>query len=398
MTIRVATNLAISLAVLMLAMTLVKPDTARGEILAMMNFESKAPETLKSLKLTGKQERTEGIAIIDVDPESNNFGTILMTIPLSSDLLAHHIFYDRKMEKAYVTALGKSELQVLDLHRFPYRIRRLDLPNCGMGEDLVFSDDNKTWYLTCMMSARVIVGDVATDEVKQTINIPDTYPHGLAILSEIDRILVTSTVRGDLSDPHDFVTVIEASTGRILSKHKMSNNNSPSGTAPVELLRVPGSNPQIVYVTNMFGNSLWAAIWNPAKMDFDAIELFDFTRVEAGVPLEMYFNKKADRLYVTTAKPGMLHIFDISADPLKPKLIKTLKANEGAHHMAITRDGQYGFVQNSLLNLPGMSDGSITVIDLQTEQVVTSIDTLKDLGLNPNSIVLLPQWNDLAGH
>jgi hypothetical protein len=26
------------------------------------------------------------------------------------------------------------------------------------------------------------------------------------------------------------------------------------------------------------------------------------------------------------------------------------------------------------------------------------MDALKDKGLNPNSMVLLPKWNDLAGH
>jgi hypothetical protein len=66
--------------------------------------------------------------------------------------------------------------------------------------------------------------------------------------------------------------------------------------------------------------------------------------------------------------------------------------------VAITKDGRYGFVQNSLLNLPGMSDGSVTVVDLKARKVVRSMDTLKEMGLNPNSIVLLPQWNDLAGH
>jgi hypothetical protein len=45
-----------------------------------------------------------------------------------------------------------------------------------------------------------------------------------------------------------------------------------------------------------------------------------------------------------------------------------------------------------------MSDASITVIDLQKEQAVASIDTFKNQGLNPNSIVLLPEWNAPAGH
>ena len=55
-------------------------------------------------------------------------------------------------------------------------------------------------------------------------------------------------------------------------------------------------------------------------------------------------------------------------------------------------------MQNSLLNLPGMSDGSITVVDLVKGEAIGSIDTLKEQGLNPNSIVLLPQWNHPAGH
>ncbi len=387
-----------SLLVAVLVVAAIMPGFARAEILAMINYESKPPESLKSFKLTGVQKRREGIAVIDVDPDSQDFGKILMDIPLPPDLVAHHIFYDREMEKAYVTALGKSELHVFDLGQFPYRLRRLAMPDCKMGEDVIFSEDNKTWYLTCMMSARVIVGDVATDKVKQIIEIPNSYPHGLAVMSDIDRVLVTSTVSGDLSDPHEFISVVEASTGRVLGKHKMSNKKSPSGVAPVELLRVPGSNPPMVYVTNMFGGTLWAATWNPSKKDFDVAEVFDFNPIKAGVPLEMYFNKAVDRLYVTTAKPGKFHIFDISAGPLKPKLIKTLPTAEGAHHVAITRDGRYGFVQNSLLNLPGMSDGSVTVVDLQAQKVVRSMDTLKEMGLNPNLIVLLPQWNDLAGH
>jgi len=100
---------------------------------------------------------------------------------------------------------------------------------------------------------------------------------------------------------------------------------------------------------------------------------------------------------VTTAKPGHLHIFDIK-DRAKPQLIKTIATAEGAHHVAITKDEKLAFVQNSLLNLPGMSDGSITVIDLTKGEVIGSIKTLSEQGFNPNSIVLLPQWNHPAGH
>ena len=140
------------------------PRIAKSEILAMLNYESKPAESLKALKLTGARERREGIAIIDMDPKAATFGKILMDIPLPPDLVAHHIFYDRKMQKAYITALGKPELHVFKLNQYPYRLKRIDVPKCMMGEDVVFSEDNKTWYLTCMHSSNVYVGKTATDK------------------------------------------------------------------------------------------------------------------------------------------------------------------------------------------------------------------------------------------
>jgi hypothetical protein len=38
------------------------------------------------------------------------------------------------------------------------------------------------------------------------------------------------------------------------------------------------------------------------------------------------------------------------------------------------------------------------VIDSKKESVISSTNTLKNTGYNPNSMVLLPRWNDLAGH
>jgi DNA-binding beta-propeller fold protein YncE len=377
---------------------IIAPGLANSEILAMMNYESKPADSLKALKLTGKRERKEGIAIIDVDPNSPAFGKILMDIPLPPDLVAHHIFYDRTQTKAYVTALGKPIMYVFKLNEFPYRLKRIEVPQCVMGEDVVFSEDNKTWYLTCMNSGNVYVGDTATDKITARIDVPGTNPHGLVVLSDIDRLLVTSTITGDLKTPREELIVIEASSRKVLGMLKMSKKKSPSGVAPVELLRVPGSNPAIVYTTNMFGAALWTAIWNPATKTFDVAEAFDLAPVKGGVPLEMYFVDNGKTLYVTTANPGQLHIFDLSQNPAKPKLVKSITTGQGAHHVGLTRDGRYAFVQNSFINLPGMRDGSVTVVDLKTQKVVASMDTLKNMGFNPNSIVLLPQWNEMGGH
>ena len=382
-----------------LAALMLLPAAANAQIHAMVNYETKSAESLKTLKSPiAAPARKEGIAIIDVDPKSKTFGQIVQDLPLPGDLVAHHIFYNRDQSKAYITALGKGELRVMDMKKTPLEMKVIAVPDCAVGEDVVFSADNKNWYLSCMGSQAVVVGDAVADKPLKTIKIGVPYPHGIAIHNGIDRILVTSTVRAsDLGDAGESINAIEASTGKVLGTYKVSNKPSPARDAPVEIVFVPGANPPVAYVTNMYGGTLWTASWNAAKKDFDVAQAHDFAAQKAGVPLEIYFNKKADRMYVTTAKPGQLHIFD-TTKPAQPKLLKSIATAEGAHHVAFTKDWRYAFVQNTLLNLPGMSDGSISVIDLKTEKVVRSVDTLKNTGYNPNSIVLLPKWNAPAGH
>ena len=376
------------------------PSLGFAQIHAMVNYETKSPESMKVLKNpVAPGARKEGIAVIDVDPKSKTYGQILQDLPLPADLVAHHIFYNRDQSKAYVTALGKPELRVIDMKQKPLAMKVIAVPGCAVGEDVVFSDDNSKWYLSCMGTQAMIEGDAKADKALKTVKLPKPYPHGIAIHNGIDRILLTSTVRAsDLGDAGETITAVQASTGKVTGTYKVSKKASPAGEAPVEVLFVPGAKTPVAYVTNMYGGTLWTASWNAAKKDFDVDQVHDFSAQKAGVPLEMYFSPKSDRLYVTTAKPGHLHIFDISANPAKPKLVKTLAIAEGAHHVAFTKDWRYGFVQNALLNLPGMSDGAITVVDLKSEKVIGSIDTLKNKGLNPNSIVLLPEWNHLAGH
>jgi DNA-binding beta-propeller fold protein YncE len=390
----------LKLAAIIVAALAALPALARAEILAMLNYETKSADSLKALKnpIT-PQARREGIAIIDVDPKSKNFGKIMTDLPLPADTVAHHIFYNKDSSKAYITALGKSELRTIDMKAKPYAIKTIALPGCTVGEDIVFSADKKSWYVSCMGSNNMIVGDAVTDRPVKTVALPKPYPHGIAIHDGIDRVLLTSTVRAsDLGDPGETITAVRASTGEIAGTYRVSAKPSPGKEAPVEVTFVPGSNPPVAYVTNMFASTLSTAVWDDGKKDFKVQQAYDFAPLKASMPLEIYFNKKSDRMYVTTAKPGHFHIFELSKDAATPKLLKSIPTAEGAHHVAFTLDGQYAFVQNALLNLPGMSDGSITVLDMQKGTVIGSVDTLKNMGLNPNSIVLLPQWNDPAGH
>jgi hypothetical protein len=376
------------------------PFASQAEILAIANYESKPDDSLKELKMPfGAKARREGIAIFDVDPASPTYGDILADIPLPSDLVAHHLFWNRDHTKIYVTALGKPELRVIDTTQNPYRVKVIAVPDCVVGEDVVFSADNTRWYETCMGSRRIIVGDAVNDSYLATWESPVKYPHGIAIHEGIDRVLVTSTVRAsDFGDAGQELGVLELSSGRQLGTVRVTDKPEPNNIAPVEVVFVPQSDPPVAWVTNMNDGTLWTVTWNPGTGAFESAPGFDFATVDAAVPLEIYFNADGSELHVTTSNPGKMHFFTLSDGGRTATHVKALNTAGGAHHIAYDTGGRYAFVQNSFLNLPGMSDGSITVVDLAKREVIGSWDTLKENGFNPNSIVLLSEWNDPMGH
>jgi DNA-binding beta-propeller fold protein YncE len=385
--------LAAKLIAASLGLAILGPAPASAEILAAMNYESKP----------GVTPRREGIAIVDIDPASANFNRIVRDAPLPPDFVAHHIYFNRDQTKAYVTSLGHSEIAVYDANRLPEGAKFVPAPDCKVGEDMVFTRDRKRWFLSCMGSSNIIVGDAQTDQTIGVIFAPEPppgaepkpfikHPHGLTLNEDLDLLIATSTVDpADFSKAGDTVTLIQASTGKLLATQRVSNKPAPAAEAPVETAFVPKRAPQIAFITNMSGSALWRAAWRDADRSFSLTQAFDFASIGQGAPLEMEFSDSGDRLYVTTAKPGALNIFDLG-NAAEPKLVASVPAAAGAHHFVFSPDDRYAFVQNSLLNLPGMSDGSVTVIDLEAKKPVATIDVLQKAGLNPNCIILLPKW------
>ncbi len=396
-------KIAVSIMLITVAGFLSVSTAVRAEMLALVNYETKAEDSIKALRTqSGPAARREGLAVVDVDPGSATLGKWLLDIPLPADLVGHHLYYNRDFSKVYLTALGRSELTVIDLTRKPWRVTAVPVPQCKVLEDMVFSADKKTWWLTCMGSANIIVGDAVSDKPRSAIALPKPYPHGIALHEGIDRILVTSSLSPEFTDLQETITAIEASTGRVLATYKVSKKPSPARVTPEEIFFMPGSNPPVAFVINDTGGtkstgSIWAALWSPEKQDFEVREMFDFAATEDAICTTMLFNRAADQLYVTTVVPGSLHVFDIAVDPLSLTLRQTIPTAPGAHHLALSKDQRYAVVQNSMVNLPGMNDGSISVIDLVKQEVVAGVDTFKNQGLVHNSILLLPQWHQPMG-
>jgi hypothetical protein len=354
--------------------SLVGSTPALAELLGVMTYESKP----------GEKERKEGIAIMELDLGSPRFGQIVKDIPLPPDLVAHHIYHSPDNTKAYITALGRPELRVMDIKT--HEVKVIPVPDCQVGEDVAFAEKKSQWYLSCMGSSVMIVGDLKTDQPLRTVQLPAKYPHGIAVHEGIDRILLTSTVRAsDLKDPGEVIQELDLATEKPIGTHKIG---SKPGSAPVEVVFIPNSSPPRAYTTAMYDGSLWLGSWNPETKQFAWKEVVDFTPMGQSLPLEVYYNDKGDRAYVSTAKPGHLNVYDIS-DPEKPKLLHSVPTAGGAHHMTFSPGYRHAYVQNSFINLPEMHDGSISVVDLESGKLVRSIDTLKEKGLTPNNIALL---------
>ena len=367
-----------------------------AERLAILNWETKAPESLDSLSLSEDKGREEGIAIIELDRNNKDYGKILSNIPIDPELILHHIFYNQDLTKAYITALAGNNLYYIDLKDKVWRLYNIPVPMCKVQENIIFSNDNKRWWLTCMGSSNVIEGNAENNTIIRVINIPNSYPHGITLNEDIGRILVANCVAPDMSSAGKTIEVIEASSGKHLESIVISRGTL---NAPVEVVFMPNTNPPIAYATTMMENSLWALKWDYKLKTFITKEIFDFRENDKSLmPLEIYYNNNLTRAYITSANPGKIHVFDISQDKMSPILIKSLKTAGGSHHVAITKNEEFAYVQNGLLNILGINDGSITVVDLKNLKVIDTIDTFKSDGKVPNSITLLPEWYNSAGH
>ncbi len=108
---------------------------------------------------------------------------------------------------------------------------------------------------------------------------------------------------------------------------------------------------------------------------------------DQNMPLDITFGPNGN-LYVSFANPGVVNEYSLE-NPESPKLLRTLPAQQGAHHVLFSPDNQYMFVQNNLLNLEGINAGTISVVDFETGDLITTLDGFTGQGMMIESLDLL---------
>lgn len=378
----------------LLLLLVVLAATAAGVIFWVSQQTGTAePPMLAAVDYTSETGGADGIALMDLNPNSKTFGKIVQKAEMGVGVVPHHLYYNRDGSKLYTTALGGERLYRVWVEDDGIdRITPINTGPCLVGEDLYFSENGEKFYLTCMGSDMVAVFDARTDTLLSQIQAPAPadafikHPHGISVNERLDVMVVTETISPALDDPGASVTAIEFSTGNVLATYPVAKTQG-TPSAPVEVLFLPGQS--IAYVTGMLDASLWKMNWNASTQSFDVAMIDDGEPRGQSWPLEMYVGPDGN-LYVSFAQPGVVNVYDIQ-NPQAPRLMRTLPADAGAHHIAFSDDGKFMFVNNNLLSLPGMNAGTISAVDLTTGKLIAQLDDFIKQGLQPTSLVFLGQ-------
>lgn len=351
--------------------------------------------------------KPDGIAVIELDPEAPNFGNISSKLELGVGVLPHHIYYNQSANKLYTTALGGKYLYQIktekDNNGQPILVAAtpIDTGENTVGENLFFTNDGR-FFMTFMGGAgglkdgSVGVFNAGNNQLIKTIKAPIQnnpnkfimYPHGISINEEKGLMMVTSTIHPDLTSGFgNTCTLLDLNTYEVKETYQVAN--SPTDlSSPVEVLLLRGKFPQYALATTMLGGDIWIAPYNPTTKKYDAFsKIFDGSTQGLGWTLEMYIDDNS-KLYVSFADPGKVLIFDISNLP-QLKLLKTLTADKGAHHMAFfkTKKGkEVVAVQNNLLDIPGINSGTISIIEIETGKTLGTVNLRSKYGILPESI------------
>ena len=353
--------------------------------------ETQALVLLRGLPTLGT---TNSVAIVEMDPEAENFGAILHEFETPDiDPPLHHIYYS-PTGRAYATALDpKCSLVEIGLARDASGspvingVDCLDIGGQQVGEDIMWHTVDGTEYMFVTFmggggqadGGSLVVFDAQSNAVIKIIEARKSvvgegepyimYPHGLSAYG--DRMVVTSTIHPDLATGvGNSLTVIDLNTFTPI-ENIVVEESKPVGfpSSPVEVLFVrpsivEGVEPAVL-VNTMFGFETWKIAYDEANKTFATpVKVYDGAKQGTGVPLEFYGNES--ELFVSHALPGVVKRYELASLPELVSSGSDIVTDAGAHHMIFypTKSGKKVIaVQNNLLNLGNAADNDPTDID-----------------------------------
>lgn len=362
---------------------------------------------------------SDGVALVNLDPESEDFGEFLQIFELGEGIVPHHLYYNHDQSRLYNTTLGGEFLYELVLERdengVPTIIEStpIDTGESTVGENIFFSEDGNHFWMTFLgglgaeRDGSIGFFDAHTNELLHTIVAPEPdnsasgqpfilYPHGISANEELGYMLVTSTVHPDLATGMgNTVTLIDMETNEPVQT-VLVGESWDDLSQPVEVLMLRDGFPSYVLVTTVMGGDVWIAPFDEETgLLGEFSEVIDGGANGLGIALEFYIgpgediNSDEDQLlYVSFAIPGVVNAYSLDNLP-ELELVNTYQSEAGAHHFGFfrTESGREAMViQNNLLNAEGINAGTLTILDIHSGEQLGMLDLAGEYGLMPESL------------
>lgn len=310
------------------------------------------------------------LSVIDADPASASYATVVATVPTGSTANeAHHFGYTADADRIFAGGLFTNRLFIYDVKTDP-RHPRLTRTIPDLSATTGYSGPH-TFYavpggvLVAMLGGKdggapgALVKLDNDGNFVQAMPAPE-YMYDVGVKPELNLIVTSSWAHphsimkgmAPMDQVGDEVVAWDFKTGKVLQEVHLDK-------APLEIRWLHAPSARRGFVNCAFGNSVWTWEVKDGKLEFTkAIQLPD-----GSIPADMRISYDDRFLFVSLFGGNAVNQYDIS-NPVKPTLVSTVAVAQ-AQMMRLTPDSRRLYISNSLLsNLDGKAPYRVRLIDV----------------------------------
>ncbi len=305
-------------------------------------------------------EASDFVAVVDVDPQSATYGSILHTAPTGSAANeAHHFGYTVNADRIFAGGILTNRIFIYDVKsdpRKPKLIRTVDLDETGYsGPHSVYAVPGGV--MVAMLGkvggggpgALVLLDDDGEFKEAWPVIRPDGSPgymYDVGVKPEMNRMTTSSWSHPDhvqegthLEHAGRDIVVWDWNQKKVIQVAEVD-------TAPFAIRWMHGPEARGGFTCAALGGSVW--YWEDADSDGK----LEFHRVlqlgDGSVPVDMRVSYDNRYLYVSLWGGGKVQQYDI-ADPKNPRLLSEVELSQ-PNMMKLSPDSRRLYVTNSILS------------------------------------------------
>jgi len=317
------------------------------------------------------QNDPDFLAVIDANPKSPSYGTVIATAPTGSVANeAHHFGYTADADRIFAGGLFSNRLFIYDVATDP-RHPRLIKTVPDLAASTGYSGPH-TFYaipggmMIAMLGSKDGGAPGGLVKLDNDGNFVEALPapefmYDVGIKPELNLIVTSSWAHPHavkagatpMNQVGDEVVAWDFKTGKVLQIEHLDK-------APLEVRWLHGAAARGGFINCAFGNTVWHwEVGTDGKLAFTRV----IKLADGAIPADMRISYDNHYLFVSLFGGGAVQQYDI-ADPLHPTLVSSVVIPQ-AQMMKLTPDNERLYVSNSLLsNLDGKVPYRVRLVDV----------------------------------